>query len=178
MNITLKDEFGFLEIATNNHTPLLLWALELTKEGNVLELGCGYGSTPYLQNYCKANNRALYSYDSNKEWVDKFEGAIFINDDWEKSGYYDRNYSVALIDEAPAEHRPISVKNLIGKVDIFIAHDTEPENEKYYHMISLWPLFKYVLHDNHNRIWTTIFSNKYDITKLKTINGIKLRHGA
>lgn len=168
IELTIKDEFDFLKNVTpaNNHRFFLLWALELTKIGDVLELGCGEGSTPFLQKYCKANKRTLYSYDSERFWADKY-GAQFINADWEKSGYCDRNYSVALIDEAPANHRNLSIKKLIDKVDIFVAHDTEPENEKHYQMTEPISIFKYILHDKKESIWSTIFSNKCDIVNYK-----------
>jgi hypothetical protein len=162
----LKDEFDFLKnVETwNSHRPLLLAALELTKAGNVLEMGCGNGSTLFLQNYCETNNRILYSYDFVESWANKFN-AQFVNGDWEKSDYYSRNYAVALIDESPAEHRGISIKNLIGKVDIFIAHDTELSHDNYYHMLEEINKFKYIFHFHKFNNRATMFSNIYDVEK-------------
>lgn len=119
------------------------------------------------------NKRNLYSYDFDKNWADKF-GAISINNNWEESDYCDRNYSVALIDESPGRHRGISIKNLMNKVDIFVAHDTEPESDCGYNMSSAWLLFKYISHYKKFKAQATIFSNKYDITKYRSINDISI----
>ena len=64
----LKDVHGW-----NNHRPLLWWALQHTKQSAfpILEMGCGDGSTPYLQEYCKNHNKQLISYDYDKEWAAK-----------------------------------------------------------------------------------------------------------
>ena len=45
----------------NNHIFLLWNALEAT-EGEVIEMGCGDGSTRQLHEYCKQHNRRLYSF--------------------------------------------------------------------------------------------------------------------
>ena len=168
----LKDDCNFLKnVETwNSHRPLLLMALELTKEGDVLEMGCGYGSTPYLQSYCKTNNRNLYSYDYDENWAKKFN-AVCVNGDWETADYNNRNYSVALIDESPGEHRGTSIKNLIDKVDIFVAHDTEISHDHAYHMLELINSFKYIFHFHKFNNRATIFSNKYDVEKF--YNSIK-----
>ena len=177
MDIFLKDDYGILKsIGPGNcYRPFLLLALELTKTGNILELGCGHGSTPFLKSYSELNKRNLYSYDFNKEWADKFPGAISVNGDWENSDYLDRDYSVALIDESPAAHRGKAIIELIDKVDIFVAHDTEPKWENSYKMSSGWSLYKYVSHYKRFYIWSTIFSNEHDVTQYESINRVKIK---
>jgi hypothetical protein len=78
----------------DNHRPFLFWALEKTKESKkpIVEFGCGYGSTPYLQEYAELNSRKLISYDFDLEWANKYN-AIYVND-WDLIEHTD--YSVAL----------------------------------------------------------------------------------
>ena len=55
----------------DSHRPALLCALENTK-GTAVELGCGFGSTQILYDYCVKNKRQFWSFDTNKEWANKF----------------------------------------------------------------------------------------------------------
>lgn len=151
----------------SNHRPLLWLALEATK-GNVLELGCGDGSTPYLQQYCQDTKRHLLSLDSNKEWADKF-GASYAGD-W--STYTEFNHiSVALVDEAPGEHRKVSIEMLHKcQTEIVVVHDSEPRgwNASNYQVRPLFSKFKYAVDIKPNEIhgaWATALSDTIDLTK-------------
>jgi hypothetical protein len=143
----------------------LLEALELTKKGNVLEMGCGRGSSPLLQSYCRDHNRKLYSYDNNEEWAKKFN-STFIGttmNDWELCDYALRDYSVALIDHSPGFHRPLAVERLRKHVGIFIMHDTQPISESGYCWNNIWDTFRYVTHYKKYSAWATAASDIYDI---------------
>ena len=109
----------------SNHRYLLWEALEATRHLNlpVLELGCGDGSTPFLQQYCKDNGLDLFSYDFNSEWAIRFDAHHVIN--WDSSVDWKRNYSVVLVDESPGEHRKTSIRSLINS-RIVVVHDSEP----------------------------------------------------
>lgn len=151
----------------NSYRPYLLQALELTGSGNVLEMGVGNNSSPFLKQYCKEHNRALYSYDNDREWAQKFD-AHFAGEraeHWEASDYAMRNYTVAFIDHSPPFHRPIAVRNLLNKVSIFVIHDTQPSHNFVYNLDTVFPLFKYVDHYCKEDAWATICSNIYDVTR-------------
>ena len=50
------------------HLPCLIKAMEKTT-GDVLEMGMGIFSTPYLHYQCILTNRRLTSYENDKSWL-------------------------------------------------------------------------------------------------------------
>lgn len=160
-----KEEF--LKDVTNfsNHRYLLWEALEATKHLGfpVLELGTGWGSTPYLTRYCDDNKLELDSFESNAEWAEKM-GTRYVAD-WDKINW-NRIYSVALVDESPGGHRKESIKRLQDTAKIIIIHDSEPIgwNSSDYQVRPLFGAFKYVhdlQSDTHGGAWATWLSNYY-----------------
>lgn len=152
----------------SNHRFLLWHALEATKNLKlpVLELGCGNGSTPYLQQYCKDNGLVLRSYDYNKEWADKF-GATHVTD-WSEDVNWNTRYSVVLVDESPGEHRKESLRLLNKNAMIIVCHDSEPAgwNASDYQVRSILERFIF-LHDRKEekpKAWATAVSNLLDLT--------------
>jgi len=172
--IVANDRCGFLQNVENwsNHRPLLLFALELTSSGKVLELGCGMGSTPYLHCFCGGNDRQLISFDNNKEWANKFK---HLESDLHSIESKDivtlpDSISVTLVDHAPGEQRWVDIQRLVDKSDILVIHDSEPEATGYM-LDKIWHLFKYRLNIKTSDAWTTSVSNKYDLSKF---NNLKL----
>lgn len=160
-----------------SHRHLLWPALEATNdpENNhpVLELGCGDESTPFLKQYCKDNRRILRSFDSNKEWAEKHD-SIYLPDWDEFQWFYQNQYSVVLIDEAPGEHRKVALElfSLHQNFDIIIIHDSEHVgwNSSDYQVRPLFSRFKYVKDlpsENLGGPWTTALSNHIDVTKFE-----------
>ncbi len=159
----------------NNHRPLLLLALQNTK-GNVLELGMGDGSTPYLHEYCDTNNRKLYSMDNNIEYYERFKGLQnkahqITCVQWGET-LFDKikTIGVALIDHAPAEQRHIDAILLKDKADIIIVHDAEHEGMEcdVYYIKKITEQFKYRLDlkISQHAAKTIMLSNKIDVSKL------------
>jgi len=124
----------------DNHRPFLFWALEKTKESKnpIVEFGCGYGSTPYLQEYAQLNSRTLISYDFDLEWANKYN-AIYVND-WDLIKH--KEYSVALIDHSPAERRVVDIALLKDRCEYIIIHDTDIESTGYMYD-KIWHFFPY-----------------------------------
>lgn len=154
----------------SGHRRLLWQALEATKHLKlpVLELGCGYGSTPFLQQYCKDNGLELFSYDFNKEWADKF-GATHV-ENWDLNVDWLGQFSVALVDESPGEHRKSSVRFLALAAQIVIVHDSEPIgwNASDYQVRPEFIRFKYFTDerpDIDGQPWTSALSNFIDVSK-------------
>lgn len=154
----------------SSHRPLLWKALEATK-GNpnpILEMGCGNGSTPYLQEYVKSDGRKLVSMDHNKEWADKFGARHTMA--WHFSEwFYKQQYSAVLIDHAPGEKRREAL-GLFADYPIhfsggvLVIHDSEPKgwNASDYQVRPLFIKFKYILDDKAKepgQPWTTALSN-------------------
>lgn len=161
--LALKDRYKFLEVSGNwdNHRPLLFLGLTVTA-GDVIELGAGLGSTPYLKTYCYDHQRQFKSYDNNLEWALKTK-ATFI-DNWDTSDIW-QECGLCFIDHAPGEHRHIAIAKMAGKADVIVIHDTEILATGYM-LDKVWPLFKYQLHLNHRGggAGAAIVSNKIDVS--------------
>lgn len=168
----------------NNHLPLLWLALEETKTGSVLEMGCGDGSTRQLHEYCKDNNRMLYSFDTDLDWLGKFKDCVspkhqfhHVVNHWEIAQQICPSPSVILIDHAPGERRIVDIKNYYDHMDgIMVLHDTQPQpTAADYGYERIWKYFKYIVHldagrneeapGKDNRTWASVVSNHYDVTK-------------
>ena len=63
------DQFTYKSHPYYTHQPFLIEILKNTT-GNVLECGCGYGSTVCIKD--NIGDRKLITLESNKEWLDKF----------------------------------------------------------------------------------------------------------
>ena len=156
----MKDKFLKNVANWENHRPLLWYALNETK-GDIIEMGCGNGSTPYLQEFAKKTNRKLTSYDFDLEWASKFN-AIHVTD-WDLIEHTD--YSVVLIDHSPGERRWEDIVKLANKCEYMIIHDSEPEATGYM-LDKIWHLFKYRRDIKTLGAWATIVSNKFEIPEM------------
>lgn len=161
-----KEEFTAGVGNWDNHR-LLLWpALEMTKELGlpVLELGCGHGSTPFLQEYCKDNNLELFSYDYDHSWALQF-GAVHVTD-WNNIPWR-KDYGVVLVDHSPGEHRREALK-MLTNARIIIIHDSEPAGwtAADYKVREEFYAYKYRvdLQAPKGQAWGTALSNFIDIT--------------
>jgi hypothetical protein len=168
--VNIKDKYGFLKNVTawENHRPLLLLALELTK-GQVIELGCGDGSTPFLMKYCDGEDRTFKSYDSNKEWAERC-GAVHVKD-WYDNAIYEK-CGVAFLDHAPGEERWVSALKFVDKADIIVLHDSEEGGAGNYMYDRIWTRFKYRL--NYNKTGggagASAVSNTIDLHEYRKMN--------
>lgn len=169
----------FLDSVANwdNHRYLLWDALEATS-GEVVEMGIGHGSTPFLREYCKDKGRILYSYENNFEWFKKFQHMtdefhkVFHITDWDEVSMRHLCPSVVLVDQAPGERRHIDVQRFAMKAQFIVIHDSEPAatgymmwpNEKNTeNPQGVWHLFKYVRHHKSPGAWASIASNFIEV---------------
>lgn len=140
------------------HQPILLETLKITT-GNVLELGCGDGSTNLIKNNI-SNDRKLVSIESNREWADKFDGVIFLdagNEDTVETGQkwvdcissLDEEFELAFIDQSPWAARIATFHYLKDKVKYLIIHDIDyfPRNSRLGKLISTISSNGYTLYD-------------------------------
>ena len=102
----------------DSHRPLL-WLAVNKCIGNVIEVGCGYGSTLLLQNYCKQNNQWFISLDNNKEWVDKFDATDYAEDLIGCACSY-QPCAVLFIDFAPGELRENAISEMSNDADVIV----------------------------------------------------------
>jgi hypothetical protein len=163
----------FLKDCANwdNHRHLLWPALEATS-GDVIEMGMGAGSTPFLHQYCEDNVRKLYSYDNSTEWAKRFidlkspchhVGAVV---SWDEISETHPAPDVVLIDHAPGERRYIDVQRYANSAKILVIHDSEPAATGYM-MDKIWHLFKYRIDWKTEGAWATAVSNFIDVSKFE-----------
>lgn len=146
----------------DSHRPLL-WLAVNKCIGNVIEVGCGYGSTLLLQNYCKQNNQWFISLDNNKEWVDKFDATDYAEDLIGCACSY-QPCAVLFIDFAPGELRGNAISEMSNDADVIVVHDTEPGAEYVYGMKEILSTFKYRLdYQPEGMPHTTAVSNTVNV---------------
>jgi hypothetical protein len=138
------------------HQPLLIELLKNTK-GNILELGCGEGSTKLFRNFIN-NDRKLYSIESNREWLDKYihlednnHKLLYINasnDDNDDTGKIwtdfidkelnDITFEIVFIDQSPWTARTHCLNYFKDKAKYIIVHDVDyyPYSNKFGRIIS------------------------------------------
>lgn len=153
----------------STHIPALLWALERT-EGAVLELGCGFYSTPLLHSLCNESHRKLVSLESKQSYVDMFshlrtdDHIIERVSSWDECGrLFSEDWGVVLLDHNPQKSRGPVLRALSDNAEMIVVHDTEPENEHKYDVAGVIQDFKYRLDFNLSKPHTSIVSNTVEL---------------
>lgn len=146
----------------DSHRPLL-WLSMINSKDAVIELGSGEGSTNLIREYCKENDRKFNSYDSNKEYSEKYNSEYIY--DWNNIVYYPY-VGLLFVDHAPADNRNYWLWRMPQRAQVIIAHDTEDGAEYVYHMADALSKFKYRLdYQPEGKPHTTAVSNFIDVTK-------------
>lgn len=141
-------------------------------DGDVLELGIGLFSTPFLHYACTVAKRNLLSLENDKGWLRQFRDSDFMHflygneshklelvDVYEDSPLIDKRWGLVLVDQTPDGSRKETVKLLANLAKYIIIHDSNERHEKNYHYSEIYPLFKY------KRVWdlddrhATVLSN-------------------
>lgn len=146
--------------------------------GDVLELGIGFFSTPYLHYYCMLTKRKLVSYDNEKGWVKRFANSTFHNhkyespihtfkyvENWDQAEI-EKPWDVALIDHSPSERRIVDIKRLANFAIYIIIHDSNEHHEHTYHYSQIYPLFKYKKVWDKEQRHATVLSNFVELDDL------------
>lgn len=121
-----------IRLAWGSHQPVLIHVLNTISNGDVIEFGMGYGSSPLVSTFCNRQGRFLISLENNARWIRRFKGLhanVRLFRDIEilsgTSQFLHRNYTIALVDAHPAGLRQVFLDKMCDKVDYFIVHDTE-----------------------------------------------------
>lgn len=173
--ITDQHEHKFLDGIENNwcnHRGMLLLGLYLTS-GKVTECGAGEGSTPYLEEYCKAHSRQFDTYDSNHEWANKMNAGWV--SDWDQPCRWSDIWvpcGLLFVDHAPGEHRKVAVERMKDKAHIIVIHDTELGGAGDYQLEPVLSTFQYRL--NYNKTGggagATMVSNTIDVNRFRGLS--------
>lgn len=174
-----------------SHITALIAAVIHTN-GPVLELGCGWGSTPQLHAICAQHQRKLVSTDTSLEWLTKFSKVL--STDWHEFIYVpvyendwdinpkpylwdeigtDTHWSVVLIDHRPGERRKDDLLRFKDQAEIIVVHDTEVNGrcgytnvQSEYGLEPIFEQFKYRVDFDRFNPLTTIVSNSIDVSKI------------
>jgi hypothetical protein len=118
------------------HQPVLIEIFKhLSKEGSVLELGSGLGSTELLHNLCLKDNRKLVTVDDSEEWLQKYENQFtspnhkykllpIENINYDKE-ILDTKWELIFIDQGSWENRVESVKVFKDICKFLVIHDSD-----------------------------------------------------
>ncbi len=142
-NVKVSTRYG-------THLPCLIKAMEKTK-GDVLELGIGVFSTPYLHYKCILQKRKLVSYENYKPWYEFFAGRYGYNYGTHEINFVekysdapiDKKWDVVLIDQTPDSSRHEQAIRLAKLAKYVIIHDSGKKFEKMYRYDEVYPHFKY-----------------------------------
>lgn len=152
-----------------SHQYALMRVLPITT-GDVLEMGIGIGSTPFLHWACY-EKRKLVSYESNPKYYRLFKDhrydlhEMHLIEDW-TSVPIEKEWSVAFIDHFPNDRRHIDAIRLKDWVQYLILHDTNPKYDDRYFYSRVYPHYKYIKHYRVARTHVSVLSNFVDVSKL------------
>lgn len=154
-----------ISLSYGTHLPCLIKALEKTS-GDILELGTGVFSTPFLRYWAMLYNRQLFSIENYKEWYDfmlKYWESnknhhIFFIDNYSKTKI-DHPWDVVLIDQTPDSSRSKEAIRLKDFAKYIILHDSNPSNDKITYYSKVYPFFKYKTVWMHDKNSATVVSN-------------------
>jgi hypothetical protein len=80
-------------------------------------------------------------------------------DDWASADFESKHWGVIFIDHSPHQRRGIELVRLKDHADFIVVHDTEPRQEKRYHVAEGLASFKYRSDDIRVVPHTTVVSN-------------------
>lgn len=130
--------------------------------GDILEVGGGLFSTPYL--HFASKGRTLITLENDKRFYDfekQFGHDVRFIEDWD-SVDFDKRFSFIFFDHAPAERRAVDIRRWMNKADYIVVHDTELTHEYEYNYKSIYPLFKYHYKHRDLKPHTSVLSNVSD----------------
>ncbi len=160
--------------AFSTHQPVLIHTLNTIVEGDVLEFGTGWNSTPLMHLICGLQGRNLLSIDTDPDWFKKFtnfespwhhlqlsaQGPIYNG----THSMFNKRYTIAFIDAAPAEIRQPVIERIKDIADYVIVHDSECTFQGRVNVYRYdFSMYKHVLHFRPMNPATSLLSNLDEI---------------
>ncbi len=156
------------------HMAPLIQAVNKT-DGDILEMGIGIFSTPYLHYQSFLSKRNLVSCDNDKMWIKRYAEHPFYAHMYQGK-YHDLRYiknwddakiekpwDVVLLDHSPSERRMVDAQRLANFAKYIIIHDTGEDQDRVYHYLEIYPLFKYKTVWDKDANHATVLSNLVDL---------------
>lgn len=129
------------------HQEALAWAAAQTGSGEVLEVGAGWWSTPWLHGFCEASGRKMTTLERDANWlmgiapVYATEWHAFASD-LSDEVLGSMNVALALVDGGDP-NRARYVNALRGNCEFLVCHDTEEMSRIHYpgmeEALAEWP---------------------------------------
>ena len=158
-------------IMSASHLPLLMRIIDIS-QGDMLELGTGYYSTVLFHWMGQMMKRHVYSYENNKAWyekVKKYESEfhhIILIDDWNELPT-DKHWGIIFVDQTPVRWRRMAIAKYAKDADYIVAHDTQVERQRRFHLERTLQTFKYRFDYQKLMPNTSVVSNFIDVTQLR-----------
>ena len=155
-----------ISLGLTSHLYALIRVIPATT-GDVLEMGVGIGSTPYLHWSCLGKRR-LVSYESDPHYFKFFKGyageghEMYLVDNYDQADI-EHEWEVAFIDHGPNARRIVDIKRVANYAKYIVVHDTAPKLDSHYNYSEIYPLFKYRIDFPVARTHVSILSNFVDV---------------
>lgn len=129
------------------HQEALAWAAAQIGEGEVLEVGAGWWSTPWLHGFCEATERELTTLERDGNWligIAPVYGTYWHNfaGDLPDEFLSSREWALALVDGGDPD-RARYINLLRGHCQFLVCHDTEETSRIHYpgmeEALAEWP---------------------------------------
>jgi len=169
MRIKINDTDLVLTKEYTTHIGVLI-KMVLASEGPILELGGGLFSTPLLHWMCEDNQRLLYTYEHNQDFMtflERFNSNshhVISVDNWETVKFPEIHWGMVFIDHNPGRHhvqkRQDAALKLKNNSDFIVIHDTE---ERGFRDGVFWSNFKYLYHWRKARPYVSVMSDLKEI---------------
>jgi hypothetical protein len=128
----------------DSHRPALYLAAINTRPKDIVELGCGYGSTTLLNELCKSSGRPFFSFETNRDWAKKFDSVQVVSS-YEEAPMLKYKGGLLFVDCAPGDLRKKLIEKHADDFGVLIIHDTETGADYVYGMAEILSTFKYRL---------------------------------
>lgn len=146
-----------------SHYPILSASFLLEPEGNVLELGAGFGSTYLLHELCRIQKRRLVTIENDLGWLKEFQFLESTNHlfwgDLDSEMIDKTEWSIVFIDHIPHNRRGKELFRVANNSKLIILHDTNPDFQDLYNTREILNSFKYRYDFVKFTPFTTVLSN-------------------
>ena len=152
------------------HRPVLCEAVLRVRDGLILELGAGDGSTPPLHEVSLATGRSVITLDHDPAWIERFahlrseNHAIVQVASWtdlDSPIFRSLPIAIAFVDHAPAEQRVVDLRWLAHSARVVVVHDTDSKDYGYE---KIFDLFRHRTTFLGHVPWTSVLSNFVDVS--------------
>jgi len=149
----------------SSHRPALWLAIsKMDVKDSIYEFGCGFGSSPLIASM----NLWFNSYETNKEWSDKFVHTVYVDSYFDipfpSFGKYTNEVGVLFVDAAPGEIRKELIDKWANEAKVIVVHDSEKSSQFCYDLEPTLSKFEYRLdYEPVGKPHTTIISNKINV---------------